>query len=270
MTKPDFFDSDFGNLKPGTWRSRRIGGLTDRLFDLRLRANPTLRNLAASIAASPRQTILIIGIEAPTRRQDIHAVIAALSQSRHDVDTAIIDMGDRSKFANLNVAMTGRVLSNYDWIIFTDDDITTPAGLLDTCIYLAAQADLRLFQPAHRFQSFAAFEISHRHWNSLVRTTHFVEIGPLTGLHRSTFEALLPFPEVGMGYGLDLYWSEICRQRGWTMGMIDAASIRHLRPVAQGYGRLAAIEEGRLFLQRHDISRDKSEYLKTTKVYRSF
>ena len=269
MPELDFFDSEYGNLRPGTWRSRRVGGLTDWVFDLRLQLNRTARGLGDAIAAAPRQRILIVGIEAPTRKADIHTVIDGLSKCRHTVDTAVVEMGQRSKFANLNQALNGRALEAYDWIIVTDDDITTPDGLLDTCLYLAARTDLRLFQPAHRFKSFAAFEISHRHWNSLVRTTRFVEIGPLTALHRSTFGKLLPFPEAGMGYGLDLYWSEICRREGWNMGIIDAASIRHLRPVGQGYGRVAAIEEGRRLLQQHNITRKKSDFLQTETVFRA-
>ncbi len=264
----DFFSSPFGNLKPRTWRSRRTGKLPDLAFGLRLRLNRSMRRLDQAIEAAPVRRVLLIGVEVPSRPDDIHQVIRALSRTRHDVSSVVVEMGDRGKFENINLALTRQPLEGFDWGIIVDDDITTPPGLLDRCIHVAEAADLRLFQPAHRFESYAAFELSHRYWNSLARITHFVEIGPLTGLHRSTFATLLPFPPTRMGYGLDLQWSELARANGWNIGFVDAVSIRHLRPVGRSYGRFDAVEEGRDFLRAHGITRRKEEVLTTVKVIR--
>lgn len=265
----DFFSSPFGNLRPRTWRSRRTGKLPDLAFELRLRLNRSMRQLDQAIEAAPVRRLLLIGVEAPSRPGDIHTVIEGLSRTRHTVASVVVEMGDRGKFENINLALTRQPLDGYDWAIIVDDDITTPPGLLDLCIHVAEAADLRLFQPAHKFESYAAFELSHRYWNSLARITHFVEIGPLTALHRSTFSALLPFPPTRMGYGLDLHWSEIARANGWNIGFVDAMPIQHLRPVGRTYGRLDAIEEGRSFLRAHGIDRSKEEVLKTVKVIRA-
>jgi hypothetical protein len=82
-----------------------------------------------------------------------------------------------------------------------------------------------------------------------VRETAFVEIGPCTAFHRSTFGALLPFPDLRMGWGLDSHWSALARQHGWRMGVIDALPLAHLeRPAGEAYSRVAAIEEARAFL----------------------
>lgn len=270
MPKPlDFFSNPFGNLRPRTWRSRRIGWITDAIFNMRLLLNPGRRGLWDVINASPIQNVLIIGIEVPSRPTAIHKVIAGLTVSRHQITIAVTEMGNRSKFENINHAIAGKNLQLFDWIVIVDDDMTTPLGLLDESIFLAKMADLRLFQPAHKFQSYAAFEISHRHWNSLVRQTHFTEIGPMTVLHKSTFNALLPFPDAGMGYGLDVYWSEICRKNDWKIGIVDATPIRHLNPVARAYGQEKAVEEGRGFLAHMSINQHKEEILRTVKVWRS-
>ena len=65
----------------------------------------------------------------------------------------------------------------------------------------------KLAQPAHRLSSHAAWPVTRRRPASVARETAFVEIGPVTAFHRDTFAALLPFPDLKMGWGLDAYWS---------------------------------------------------------------
>jgi hypothetical protein len=82
-----------------------------------------------------------------------------------------------------------------------------------------------------------------------VRETAFVEIGPVFALRSTTFETLLPFPPLRMGWGLDAHWSAVARERGWRLGVIDATPVGHdLRPIAGSYDRGAAIAEARDFL----------------------
>jgi hypothetical protein len=116
-------------------------------------------------------------------------------------------------------------------------------------LFLAERFELRLAQPAHRNRSHAAWSVTRRRVGSIVRETAFVEIGPVTGFQRTTFDALLPFPELRIGWGLDAHWSAVARQRGWRIGVIDATPVLHnLRPVATSYGHAVAIEEARNFL----------------------
>jgi len=76
-----------------------------------------------------------------------------------------------------------------------------------------------------------------------------VEIGPVTAFARATFPSLLPFPELRMGWGLDVHWAAIAREQGWRCGVIDAVSIRHrVAPAADAYSREAALAEARAFL----------------------
>ena len=121
------------------------------------------------------------------------------------------------------------------------------SGFLDGFLCLAERYRLRLAAPAHRIRSHAAWRLTRRRWRSVVRETAFVEIGPVTALHRETFAALLPFPAVGMGWGLDAHWSWLARERGWRIGVVDllpgrpprrAAGVR-LRARGGGRGRRA-------------------------------
>jgi hypothetical protein len=202
----------------------------------------------------------------PGREAAAARVLQGLARTRHQVEFATARMGDRGKFDNINAALQGYDLSKYDWLIVTDDDITTPAGLLDECLALAARADLKIFQPAHRFHSYTTFKLTHRKWNRLARITHFVESGPLTGFPRDTVTKLVPFPSMRWGWGLDVNWSEIARTEGWNIGIIDAVPIRHLRPIANAYGFFTAMDEARAFLRRRGIDRAKEDILRTVQA----
>jgi hypothetical protein len=91
--------------------------------------------------------------------------------------------------------------------------------------------------------------VTRRHPGSVVRETSFVEIGPVTAFAKPTFPVLLPFPELRMGWGLDMHWAALARQHGWRCGIVDAVAIRHrVAPAAAGYGREQAVAEARSFL----------------------
>jgi hypothetical protein len=157
-----------------------------------------------------------------------------------------------AKFENLNRLLDGVDLDAFDWVLVMDDDVVLPARFLDGFLHLAGRWRLRIAAPAHRLRSHAAWRLTRRQWGSVVRETAFVEIGPVTALHRDTFEALLPFPAVGMGWGLDAHWSWLAREHEWPIGIVDLFPIAHLvAPAAAGYAREAAVAQARAFLADH-------------------
>jgi len=261
----DFFLSHSGNLNRFSWRNRHFGRLTDWAFDLRLHANRERRHLEQAVAKDPPCRVLIATVLVPGREQDAHRVLQGLARSRHHVEFATIEMADRGKFDNISEALRERRPEAFDWVLITDDDITTPPHLLDTCLHLAAKCDLRIFQPAHRFRSYTTFTLTQRHWNRLARVTNFVESGPLTCFRGDALARLLPFPSMRWAWGIDVYWSEIARRESWNIGIIDAAPIRHLRPVANSYNFGVAMAEARGFLQRSGIDRPKWDILRTVR-----
>jgi len=156
---------------------------------------------------------------------------------------------ERGKFENLNDLLACTPVAPYDWLLVLDDDVQLPRGFLDHFLFLSERFGLSLSQPAHRHRSHAAWDVTRRRATTVVRETAFVEIGPVFAFHRSVFEALLPFPELRAGWGLDLHWSAVALERGWRLGVVDATPIRHgLRRTASAYDRDAAIEEARAFL----------------------
>jgi hypothetical protein len=153
------------------------------------------------------------------------------------------------KFENLNMLLEESSPSDADWILIVDDDVELPRGFLDRLLFLAERFDFQLVQPALRRTSHAAWKVCRRERWSIARLVQLVEIGPLVAIHRSIAADLLPFPALRMGWGLDLHWGGLARQRGWRLGIVDAVPIRHeLRKVAATYDRHAALDEMRRFL----------------------
>ena len=170
------------------------------------------------------------------------------------------------KWANLNAALLAHPPRGFDWLLIIDDDVELPRDFLDVLISLAEHHGFRLAQPAHAFASHAAWEVTRRRPGLTARRTRFVEIGPVTAIRADAFDALLPFPDLQMGWGLDAHWGALAAKRGWKVGVIDALPVRHTRPVAAEYPRDAAMTEadrflaGRPYLTREQAAEVLEEY----------
>ncbi|ADB53914.1 DUF707 domain-containing protein [Conexibacter woesei] len=224
----------------------------------------------AAAAAPPRRRVLVLGIERTDRANLMAAARAELRRSRHDVEIATTDVGGRGKWENLNALLAGHPADGHDWLMVIDDDVALPHGFLDDFLFLAERFDLRLAQPAHRRRSHAAWRVTRRRPRSVVRETGFVEIGPISAFHSSTFSTLLPFPDLVAGWGLDAHWAALAHARGWRTGVVDATPIRHVvRPIADSYRRDDALAEARAFLaERPHVT--AAEAQRTTATHRGW
>jgi hypothetical protein len=214
----------------------------------------------------PRRRVLVLGVERPERRALAERVRAELLSSRHDVELHTSPADGRGKFENLNRLLRAHRADDHDWLLVIDDDVEVPRGFLDGFLFLCERFSLALAQPAHRLNSHAAWPHTRRRPRSVVRETSFVEIGPVTAFASATFGTLLPFPEVGMGWGLDVHWAALARQNGWRCGVIDAVAIRHrAAPAADAYSRETAVAEARAFLAERPYlsARDAQRTLKS-------
>jgi hypothetical protein len=212
--------------------------------------------LGKAARSCPRQRVLALAVE----RTDVPNVLgnacAELLRSHHHVDFASTSAGGRGRFENLNSLLAANPVQGHDWLIIIDDDVALPRGFLDSFIFLAERFGLRLAQPAHRARSHAAWQVTRRRPVAVARETAFVEIGPLVAFHRDVFHSLLPFPPLRVGWGLDLHWSAIARERGWRIGVVDATPIRHgLRLTASSYDRTDAVSEAKAFLANHQYTK---------------
>jgi len=197
----------------------------------------------------PTRRVLVVTVQRPELAAEAGAIRRELLRSRHRVEVVAAPPGPRGKFENLNLLLAGRDLSDFDWVMVADDDVSLPAGFLDGLVFVAERFDLALAQPAHRHASHAAWRVTRRRALSVMHETAFVEIGPVTAFDHRTFEALLPFPDLRMGWGLDLHWGALARAHGWRLGVIDALPIAHVHAaVATAYSRAEAVAEARSFL----------------------
>ncbi len=205
-------------------------------------------DIAARRAPRPRR-VLVLCVARPEHSALAQGISDELARSRHQVELCVGSPADRGKFENLNLLLASHPADAYDWLFVVDDDIVLPHGFLNRFLFLAERFELDLAQPAHRRASHAAWQVTRRRRHSLVRETRFVEIGPVTAFARSTFSTLLPFPDLRMGWGLDMHWAVLAREHGWRCGVLDAVPIRHrAAPAASAYSRDQALEETRSFL----------------------
>lgn len=233
------------------WAADRTLGLSGRFRDVRRKAH------------GKADRVLVVGVEVPARAGDMHSVTDRLRHSRHRVDVSTVRMRPQGKFANVEDAIRAAPdpLETYDWLVITDDDVGLSDRFLDDYLALARHCDLAISQPAHRFASYASYEITRRRLGSLVRSTRFVEIGPLTVLSAVTFSKLIPFPPSRWCWGIDALWSHLAEREGWTMGIVDAVPVGHLRPIAASYDNDDAVREAEGLLESLGVPMPGQEIL---------
>jgi GT2 family glycosyltransferase len=256
---------DFLSGESGTVGGRRdvLRALCDGALDVL--ALPTRLALArAARREPPRRAVLVISATRPERADTYAAAVRELRRTRHDLTVAARDAGALGRFENFNLLLADAAIERYDWLLLLDDDVVLPRGFLDGLLNQAERHELKLAQPAHRLRSHAAWRVTRRRARSAVRETAFVEIGPVTALARETFPALLPFPPLRMGWGLDAHWSALAQEHGWRIGVVDALPIAHRSaPAGAAYSRELALAEARTFLADHP-------YLPARELQRTF
>jgi len=258
--------NDFLSGRSGHVAGRRgqLLALSDRLYDL-LRAPITVVETRRARRVPPRR-ILALAI---ARDPAAFAPIAAeLTAGRHHVQLDLQAIDERGKFTRLNVMLAEHDLDSFDHVLLVDDDVVLPRGFVERMVWAVERSGLLLAQPAHRRHSHAAWPVTRRRLPWAARRTHFVEIGPVTLLRGEALRELVPFPaELTMGWGLDVHWAAIAEQRGWPIGVVDAAPLLHVNPVAGGYGREPVVEQAREFLAgRAYVTRDQAAWSEPAKA----
>jgi hypothetical protein len=257
----DFFENAAGDISGAEWRRfSRLLSIVDVAYDgLIARYNKVAIVRALMV---PPQKLLLAAIEVPGREKELQSVVNSISASAvHHVTQSIAPMGQRGKFDNINNILARHRLCDFDWILITDDDVALPSNFLDLFLYYCIKNKLKLAMPAHRFLSHKTFAITERNCASTVRLTNFVEIGPITIIHRDAFSSLIPFPSLRYAWGLDVLWSAVAMQQNWTIGIVDATPIRHLRPIAGTYGGDVARKEAEAFLDEHSVTLSRAEIM---------
>jgi GT2 family glycosyltransferase len=256
---PDFLSGESGHVAGKRGQLRRVA---DRVSDVvgARRARRLDREDA------PPLRVLVLAIARPQNAATWAAARAELERSRHAVEIRETDGAGRGKFENLNALLERGDWRGADWLLVCDDDVALPPRFLDRFLAAATRANLKLAQPAHRLHSHTGWRVTRRKLGATARETTFVEIGPLTAFQRDTFGVLVPFPELKMGWGLDVHWAALAAQHGWAIGVVDATPILHLNPAAETYPREEATAEAQRFLDGRPYVR-RSE-VRTVRTHR--
>jgi GT2 family glycosyltransferase len=255
---PDFLSGESGHVAGRRGELRRAA---DRVSDVL--AAPLARRLDRD--DGPALRVLVLAVARPQNAATWAAASAELQRSRHDVEIRTTDGLGKGKFENLNDLLR-EGWEKSDWLVVCDDDVALPERFLDRFLAGARRAGLRLAQPAHRLHSHTGWRVTRRRLGATARETTFVEIGPLTAFHRDTFGVLVPFPDLRMGWGLDVHWAALAAQHGWPIGVVDATPILHLNPAAESYPRAEAAAEAQRFLDgRPYVRRDEVRTLRTVR-----
>ena len=275
-----FLSGESGEVAGLRLRSIRTAG--DAALDLLEGFRGTGRRLDRLAGTEPARRVLVLSAYRPGSA--IAEAVPALRSDRHDVTLALGATGEPDiavaggtvargltggKFENLNrVLESSPPPEEFDWTIVVDDDVGLPPRFLDRFLGLCGRFGLDMAQPAQTLRSHAAWRVTRRRPASALRETRFVEIGPVTAFRRPAAAELLPFPDLRFGWGLDLHWGAVARERGWRLGIADALAVRHASaPVAAAYGHAEAIEEGRRFLADRPFLRS-DEAQETIAVHR--
>lgn len=115
-------------------------------------------------------------------------------------------------------------------VVVADDDVAFTHGSLAHLLDAAVVCGFGIAQPAQSRGSAWRHEITRKRALSLARQTTFVEVGPLFVVTGPWIPRVLPFPEgFGMGWGLDVVWTDLLRE-GCRLGVVDCAAVSQPAP----------------------------------------
>lgn len=220
---------------PALWRARSVPAKRVLVIGIYLRDKP---NLAPEIVAALASTKHMITHRWASIGRGVQraAEMASVTVAAYDAPCP--------KFAIVNRMLGAEDLTEYDYVLVTDDDIELPSGFLDDFIGIQDTFGFALAQPARTLQSNADHAVTVERHSCIARQTRFVEIGPLFSIASPAFELLIPFDEsFYMGWGLDHVWPVLLGRAHLTLGVIDVTPVHHrMRPVASTYSADAARE----------------------------
>jgi hypothetical protein len=154
----------------------------------------------------------------------------------------------------------------YDYVWLPDDDLAADAETLRRLFFVCSQNKFELAQPALTPESFFSHFITVRRRGLTFRWTNFVEVmAPCFRI--DVLDSLRhTFTESVSGWGLDLIWYKIRRQPQHGFAIIDAAPVRHTRPIHGGSlyssieAKMSATEEMMDVRSRYDVKLELKEF----------
>jgi glycosyltransferase involved in cell wall biosynthesis len=209
-----------------------------------LASNPALGEM---VEAASGMRVLVIGIYLASQPNHARHIVETLAACTRTIVTqrwvalgstpppgpvaeVTVDiMLDRvPKYQIVNTLLEREDLSQYDYVIITDDDIRLAEGFVDYFIAAQRSLDFALAQPARTSESYIDFPIVEQQRGVIARETLLVEIGPLISVHASAYHSVFPFDLISpMGWGYESVWAYRLSHAGMKLGIIDAMPVDH-------------------------------------------
>jgi hypothetical protein len=145
-----------------------------------------------------------------------------------------VGSGPGQKFDLVNRLLGAAPIADDAWVVVADDDVLFSRGCVADFLGECQRARLDIAQPGHSAGSHFTHRVTvARPW-ARVTLTRFVEIGPVFAVAPGRRAEFVPFPDVGMGYGLEVEWARSVAG-GARLGVVDQCRVMHLAPVGQSY-----------------------------------
>lgn len=126
------------------------------------------------------------------------------------------------------------LIGRYDVFWFPDDDLEATTDTVNRMFAFFHAFQLALAQPALTRDSYYTWENLLQDKTHILRFTNFVEVmAPI--FNRASLQVCLnTFSESRSGWGLDWVWGHLLEAEEHRVAIIDAAPVKHTRPVAVG------------------------------------
>ena len=157
----------------------------------------------------------------------------ALDEVAASLQARTVGCGAGAKFELLDRMIEARPPRPGEWVVVADDDVRITRGSIGRFLQLASSVGADLAQPAHDRRSEVNYGLTVSRLLTRVRETSFVEIGPLFAMSPAARERIVPFGEVGMGYGLEQRWYNLSPRPRFAI--VDEVRMRHLVPAGTAY-----------------------------------
>ena len=231
---------DFLSGTSGTVGGRRGALLRarDAWLDVARGAAPRRACAAPRAAQPPRRRVLVLGVERPGSLDGRRAAPSCV-RTRHDVDVVTAPPGGAASSRTSTRCSPPHPPAAYDWLLVVDDDVALPRGFLDALPVRrrALRPAARPARPPPALPRRLAGHAPRARARPRARRRSS-RSGPVTAFHRDSFDVLLPFPDLRMGWGLDAHWAAVAARAR----LADRRRRRHARRphAAPGGQRLPA------------------------------
>lgn len=193
----------------------------------------------------PLRTLIIVR----AGRESLHGAFAQGCEAYADIAVSTFEDKDWSgpnvkythyarggKFQGISAFLTQQpeLINQYDYFWLFEDDLLMPPESLAAAHALLTRFRFPLAAPALTADSHVSWTLALRNKRLLFRGTDFVEImAPI--MSRDFLRAALPYFSANFtGYGHEWLWRRILSEQNGFAAILDAAPIRHGRPLGSG------------------------------------